>query len=82
MKFHKEPLAELVRPTPEDREKQIARTQAFRERHKEVAPAYLERLRKVALRGEDVFEELLQTVRYASLGQISEVLKEVGGRYS
>jgi len=74
--------AELMRPTPEDWKKQIARTRAFRKRHEKVAPHYLERLREVALRGDNVFEELLETVRYASLGQISEVLKEVGGRYS
>jgi len=77
-----EPPVDLMRPTPEDWEKQIKRTQDFREKHKDVANEYLQRLREVAQKGDNVFEELLQTVRYASLGQISEVLKEVGGRYS
>ena len=76
------PPAELMRPTREDWDIQISRTRAFRERNREAAPLYLRRLREVALEGGNVFAELLTTVRYASLGQISEVLKEVGGRYS
>ncbi len=39
------------------------------------------RLQQVARRGENVFDELLETVKVASLGQISEALFEVGGRY-
>jgi methylmalonyl-CoA mutase len=35
----------------------------------------------VAPRGENVFEELMDTVKVASLGQISAALFEVGGRY-
>jgi methylmalonyl-CoA mutase len=35
----------------------------------------------VALSGGNVFEELLETVKVASLGKISEALFEVGGRY-
>ena len=30
---------------------------------------------------ENIFEELLDTVKYCSLGQITKVLYEVGGRY-
>ena len=43
--------------------------------------ASLARLRQVALSGGNVFEELLETVKVASLGEISEALFEVGGRY-
>ena len=71
-----------MRPTEKDWETQINRTRAFRERNKGVTLAYLDKLREVAEKDGNVFHELLQTVRYASLGQISEVLKEVGGRYS
>ena len=73
---------ELMRPTQEDWDIQIKRTRTFRKRNAKVAPAYLDRLRQVAEAEGNVFEELLHTVRYASLGQISEVLKDVGGRYS
>jgi len=74
--------AELVRPTQEDWDRQMSRTRAFQERNKKLAPQYLKKLQELAISGGNVFEELLTTVRYASLGQISEALKEVGGRYS
>ena len=45
------------------------------------APAALRRLQEVARSGGNVFAELMETVKVASLGQISEALFEVGGRY-
>jgi len=75
------PVAEVVRPGPADWERQLARLRAFKKRHREDAPVYLARLKEVALRGENVFGELLETVRHASLGQITSTLIEVGGRY-
>jgi methylmalonyl-CoA mutase len=41
----------------------------------------LRRLKNVALAKGNVFEELMETVKVASLGQITEALFEVGGRY-
>jgi len=75
------PVAELVRPGAEDFERQLGRVRAFKERHREDGPAHLARLKEVALRGGNVFGELLETVRHASLGQITRTLAEVGGRY-
>ncbi|KAF0221751.1 MAG: methylmalonyl-CoA [Geobacteraceae bacterium] len=75
------PVAEVVRPDPADWERQLARVRDFKERHREDAPVYLARLKQVALQGENVFGELLETVRHATLGQISRTLVEVGGRY-
>jgi methylmalonyl-CoA mutase len=75
------PAAEVIRPTPADRERQLARVRDFRERHREDAPIYLARLKQVALQGDNVFGELLETVRHATLGQITAILAEVGGRY-
>ena len=37
--------------------------------------------RVVALEGGNIFEELMNTVRYASLGQITRTLYAVGGQY-
>jgi methylmalonyl-CoA mutase len=75
------PVRELVRPTREDWEKQIARVRDFRARHRDDAPLYLQRLKDVALAGGNIFAELLETVKHASLGQITRTLFEVGGRY-
>ena len=75
------PVAEVVRPGPADFERQLSRVRDFKERHREDAPVYLARLREVALSEGNVFGELLETVRHASLGQITRTLAEVGGRY-
>ncbi len=74
-------VAEVVRPGPADWERQIARVRDFKERHREDAPLYLERLKEEALKGGNVFGELLETVRHATLGQITRTLAGVGGRY-
>jgi methylmalonyl-CoA mutase len=73
--------AEVVRPDPADWERQLCRVASFKERHREDAPIYLERLKQVALQDGNVFGELLETVRHATLGQISKALVEVGGEY-
>jgi methylmalonyl-CoA mutase len=71
----------LMRATDEEKRRQIENLRAFRMRHAERAPQALRRLQEVALAGDNVFEELMETVKFASLGEISEALFEVGGRY-
>lgn len=72
---------ELSRATSDEKNAQIQRLIDFQKRHATEASVHLKRLRDVALRNGNIFEELLQTVRYCSLGQITQVLYEVGGRY-
>lgn len=74
-------VAEVVRPGPADWERQIARVRDFKERHREESRFYLMRLKKIALSGGNVFGELMHTVCHATLGQITQALAEVGGRY-
>ncbi len=72
---------ELARATPEEKEQQIRNLRAFQEQNRELAPAALKRLQEVAIAGGNIFAELMETVKYASLGQISHALYEVGGKY-
>lgn len=72
---------ELSRCTDEEKMEQIHRLNRFHETHKSESEQALSRLREVALSGGNIFEELLTTVNYCSLGQISALLYEVGGRY-
>ena len=78
-----EPQAtELARATHEEKEDQIQRLRAFQEAAGEArAREAIERLRNVALSEENIFGELMNTVRLASLGQITHTLYEVGGQY-
>ncbi|MBU1566816.1 MAG: methylmalonyl-CoA mutase family protein [Proteobacteria bacterium] len=72
---------ELARSTDDEKNEQIKRLEAFHERHKNDCSAALQRLQEVALAGGNVFAELLDTVKYCSLGQISNALYAVGGKY-
>ncbi len=71
----------LARATEEEKQSQLKRLQEFQRRHEKYAPAALERLQQVALAGENIFAELMNTVRYCSLGQITQALFDVGGQY-
>jgi len=73
---------ELARATGEEKQEQIRRLAAFQEKHRDEVEAALSRLRQVALtEGGNAFGELMRTVRVASLGQVTNALYEVGGRY-
>jgi methylmalonyl-CoA mutase len=72
---------ELSRASEAEKNDQISRLNAFKTLHDGKSSECLKKLRDVALTGGNIFEELLTTVRYCSLGQITAVLYEVGGRY-
>ncbi len=72
---------ELARATEQEKQSQLRRLAEFKKRHKKEAPAALERLQKVALCGDNIFAELMNTVRSCSLGQITQALYDVGGQY-
>jgi len=71
----------LQRSSSAEKRAQLENLRAFQRRHAGDAPAALRRLQDVARAGGNVFEELLETVKVASLGQITEALFAVGGRY-
>lgn len=72
---------ELARATEEEKEQQIQNLRAFQEAHREEAGPALRRLQEVAVSGGNIFAELMETVKVASLGQITAALYEVGGQY-
>jgi methylmalonyl-CoA mutase len=72
---------ELVRAGEAEKRQQVESLRAFQARHAERSGAALARLEATARRGGNVFAELLETVKVASLGQICDALFEVGGRY-
>ena len=72
---------ELARSTPEEKENQLTRLQAFHAAHAHEAPAMLKRLQQAVIDNGNVFEVLMDAVRVCSLGQITNALFEVGGQY-
>ena len=72
---------EVIRSTTDEKDGAIVNLEAFKARNAAQAPAALARLQSAALAGENLFEALMETVKVASLGQISDALFAVGGRY-
>ena len=73
--------AELRRASSDEKNAQIESVRTFQAQHAATAPEALDRLKAVALGGGNIFAELMNTVRVASLGQISQALYSVGGEY-
>jgi methylmalonyl-CoA mutase len=72
---------EITRATDEEKQLRLKQLADFKEKHSTKSGAALENLRKVCLTGGNIFEELLNTVQYCSMGDITKVLYEVGGKY-
>lgn len=72
---------EISRCSDAEKTDQINRLQSFKKRNIDKSDEALRRLKEVALNDGNVFEELLHTVNFASLGQITNLLYEVGGKY-
>ena len=74
-------VPELQRSTEGEKQSQLNRLDNFHERNSELAPAMLERLKRTATEGGNVFEVLVDAVRVCSLGQITDALFDAGGQY-
>ncbi|MFN8277264.1 MAG: methylmalonyl-CoA mutase family protein [Chitinophagales bacterium] len=72
---------EVIRSTQEEKEFQINALNAFKARHESQCQAALKRLQEVAIANGNLFEELMETVKHCTLGQITHALFEVGGQY-
>lgn len=72
---------EIIRSTTEEKEQQINNLHAFWRRNWTKSAEMLERLKKTAINNGNLFAELMETVKYCSLGQITHALYEVGGQY-
>lgn len=72
---------EIARATKEEKDTQIHNLEAFKSRHQDKNEEALRRLKETAMCGGNIFAELMEAVKSASLGQITRALYEVGGQY-
>ena len=72
---------ELARASYEEKELQITNLRAFQQSHAAQTSKALEQLKAAAVNNENIFAALMETVKVASLGQITRALYEVGGQY-
>ncbi|RZA17106.1 MAG: methylmalonyl-CoA mutase, partial [Proteobacteria bacterium] len=73
--------SEVIRALPEEKEYAVQSCLDFQKRNQTAAESALKRLEEAALGGGNVFEELIEAGKVCSLGQISNLLYQVGGQY-
>ena len=72
---------EIIRATEEEKELQIQTVSNLQKAFEAKAAEELIQLQKIAITQENLFERLMESVKYCSLGQITSTLFNVGGQY-
>jgi len=72
---------ELIRSTEEEKGAHIANVRRYGEARNALVSDSLKVLQGTARDRRNVFEQLIEAVKYNSLGQISHALYDVGGEY-
>ena len=72
---------EAERLIAEEKEYQIEMLSALHKANEGFSEEALSNLKKKAVINENIFETLMECVKYCSLGQISNALFDVGGQY-
>ncbi|GAB4025224.1 methylmalonyl-CoA mutase family protein [Spirosoma koreense] len=73
--------AEVIRSSDTEKRYAVDSCQAFQARHRDEATRALDHLQTTALTGGNLFESLMEATKVCSLGQLSQALYAVGGRY-
>ncbi|PSR52272.1 methylmalonyl-CoA mutase [Adhaeribacter arboris] len=73
--------SEVIRATEEEKQYQIQMLDLLHQRNNGIAENKLKQVQEIAIQQENIFAELMETVKYCSLGQITNALFAVGGQY-
>jgi methylmalonyl-CoA mutase len=71
----------LARSNPKEKNRRLQELLKFQKSRSKNAHQALKKLQEVSLAGGNIFGELMNTVKFCSLGQITNALYEVGGKY-
>ena len=72
---------EVIRSTEEEKKAQIETAENLKKANAEKGADALKKLQEAAVHNQNIFETLMETVKYCTLGQITHALFEVGGQY-
>ncbi|QMU29367.1 methylmalonyl-CoA mutase family protein [Adhaeribacter radiodurans] len=73
--------SQVIRATEEEKQYQIKMLELLHQRNAGIAEEKLKRVQEIAVQQQNIFAELMETVKYCSLGQITHALFSVGGQY-
>lgn len=72
---------EVIRATKQEKEYQINMLNQLHTFQSEKTVGAIRRVKEAALNNQNVFEELMESCKFCSLGQLTNALFEVGGKY-
>jgi methylmalonyl-CoA mutase len=72
---------EVIRSTEEEKQLQIQNLENFQKSNENKSEEWLKKLQLSAINQQNLFEVMMEAVKYCSLGQITNALFEVGGKY-
>jgi len=72
---------EVIRATEEEKQYQITMLEELHKSNEDKAVQLRKDLQLLAIQNKNIFEGLMETVKYCSLGEITNALFEVGGQY-
>lgn len=72
---------EVIRATEEEKQYQIKMLSNLHKANEGKAQEGIAKVQEAAVQNKNMFEQLMETCKYASLGQITSALFEVGGQY-
>lgn len=72
---------EVIRSTEEEKQQQIQNLENFQKAHSDKSQEMLEKLQQAAINQQNLFEVMMEAGKHCSLGQITNALFEVGGKY-
>lgn len=75
------PPIEMARASKAEKDQQLSALKDFQQRHQRESEAARSALKSAVLRGDNIFEALMQASRVCSLGEMSQSLFEIGGQY-
>ncbi len=78
---YQRPEVELARASYAEKDDQLERLNRFKLNATASKEKALQSLAQAVIENKNIFAELMHTVRYASLGEISDLLYRVGGKY-
>ncbi len=72
---------EVIRATEEEKGFQISMLADLQEGNREEVRKGLQKIQEAAVNNQNIFEELMEACKHASLGQVTTALFDVGGQY-
>ena len=72
---------EVIRATEEEKQYQISMLSELHRTYEAEAATGIRKVQTAAIQNDNMFEQLMETCKYASLGEITKALFEVGGQY-